>query len=693
MAVSTPVTVFDAALADLVEWVPDLMWPMSVHTFAKMRTDPQLAAILAAYTLPIRRAPWSIDPTGCRPEVAQFVSDNLGLPVAGSDKGTAFRSPVRWADFLRLATLQLVYGHMPFEKVYDTSSGMARLASVTERMPHTIIDIDIDARTNALIRARQLAPVGGDPIVLDRERLVWFAHDREGAAWQGRSLLRHAFGPWLIKHEMWRVNATSLRRTGMGIPEVIAPLGATATQISEAQQLASSVRVADQGGVGLPNGFTLRLRGIEGTVPDPMGFITYLDQQMTRGALAGVVDMPGSAHGSRAAAATFVDLLMLSLQSIADHMAETMTTDLAADLVEKNWGLDEPIPAVTVGDVGGRQEVTAVALQALLASGALSADPALESYVRELFSLPQRDPNAPPPTPPAPAPAPASATDMPMARRTPRIRAAGAPTTVLRRNLTAVEAAAKTDFVQVQDDWQTALDALVTAWAAKITPLVRAQLLEQVTAAVDSGDIAALSALTVDVPGAQDLIDQHMADLADQAAQQMTDEAAAQGVTIAGTPAIDVARLTAVAGLIASLVNSGLASSAARKALQVWGPESTSKEVTDAVKLHLVSLTDASLRDNLGAALSVAQNEGRVAVLRDAPDTATYYASEVLDTNTCGPCADNDGHEYTSLDDADAAYASGGFIDCDGGLRCRGIVITVFDQAAGDQADALDQAA
>src|SRR5262245_25141109 len=67
------------------EYVPALSWPLSVRTYQQMRLDPQLKAILAAYTLPIRRATWAIDPAGCRDEVVKVVADDLGLPVLGQD--------------------------------------------------------------------------------------------------------------------------------------------------------------------------------------------------------------------------------------------------------------------------------------------------------------------------------------------------------------------------------------------------------------------------------------------------------------------------------------------------------------------------------------------------------------------------------------------------------------------------------
>ena len=392
-----------AAYNDLVEFVPDLTFPASAHVYSRMRTDPQLASLLNAVTLPLRRATWAVDPGDSSPAIAAEVASNLGLPIRGLDQAP-YLGPagVKWADFIRLATLHLIYGCMGFEKVYDTSTGTARLTNVAERMPSSIVTLDVDLGTNELLAIEQYGLTQDAAPTIKRDRLVWFSHDREGAAWQGRSLLRPAYGPWLIKHETWRVHATSIRRFGMGVPSVEAPPGATPAQIIEAQRLASSVRAGDQGGAGLPNGFIYRLTGMTGSVPDALAFIEYLDRQMTRMSLASFLDLGTTPNGTRSLGDSFVDLFMLSLQAIADHMASVITEDLAADIVRLNHGEGVAVPKVVCTDIGARQEITAEALDKLLTSGAIQADEELEAWVRQSYNLPAR---TTPRVAPAPMPA------------------------------------------------------------------------------------------------------------------------------------------------------------------------------------------------------------------------------------------------------------------------------------------------
>jgi hypothetical protein len=44
-----------SAFSDVTETVPELAWPSSITTYSAMRTDAQIASLLLAFTLPIRR--------------------------------------------------------------------------------------------------------------------------------------------------------------------------------------------------------------------------------------------------------------------------------------------------------------------------------------------------------------------------------------------------------------------------------------------------------------------------------------------------------------------------------------------------------------------------------------------------------------------------------------------------------------
>jgi hypothetical protein len=704
---------FGGLVEAVLEHVPTLQWPRAIPVYAQMRTDPKLGQVLKAYTLPIRKAQWAVDGTGCDAKITQLIADDLGLAILNKeDKPTGYRRRgVDWNEHLRLALLSLTFGHMPFEKEFQddgTEDGMTHLVGLHERMPTTLTEIHVDRRGD-LDYVKQAAQVNVqgqyDGIKLNRNRLLWYSNDREGANWPGISMLRNSYGPWLIKHEMWRVLATSHRRFGMGVPVVEAPPGATPQQVAEAARLSQSVRVGDKGGMGLPPGFKYTLAGLTGSLPNTLEFVQYLDMQMSSSALTNVLDLGDTATGSRALGVTFMDLLLEALQATAENIAATLTREVCVPLVDYNLGENEPVPRVVVSSVGAKRDVTAETLKLLADAGVLGADSALKEYVRKEWHLPEvvEEEQGPTPSeaaqvlqeqaPPPPATAQATPsfakqvqdikdTKLPAASRLPFGRSTlAAPARDsegnFRRLPTPDEVAAATDYERLDEQYESLLELLIEDWG-DIAADQQGELLKQVEDIVGSGDLSRLATLTVNSTAATELLTEYMMAMAGTSAAEMAAEAGRQGVSVKpGVP--DAEKIGQVAVALSEMQAGGLAAFVGRTTLQVYQPNGSTAEIKVKIKAKLDELTDTSLRDNLGSGLTAAQNEGRMATLRKAPP-ARYFASEIMDAGTCKECVAVDGHEYQTLGDAEDAYANGGYDGCLGGLRCRGIVVTRWEE-------------
>lgn len=378
---------YGSLMQDVYETVPALTYPLSIGTYNKMRRDPQIKAVLSAYTLPLRSAQWAINPRGCRDEVVELVADAWGLPIAGSNDdgpGPARRRGVQWDDHLRVALLMLTFGHSPFVQWYDIGGDplRARLAGLSERLPSTIADIKVDK--NGTLESIQQ---NGSRDRIPARSLVWYVHEREGGAWQGNSMIREAYAPWLLKHEMWRVLGQAGRRFGMGIPQVKAPPGSPPADTTKAAEIASGWRAGDQAGVGLPAGFEFDLKGMIGTAPDVLGFVNYLDAQIATSVLAEIFNLDTSANGSRALGDTVIGLLEMAWQATAREVMGP-ANQLNVQMVDYNFGEDEPVPGLLATDIT-RPEVTSEAVSALVSCGALTPDLGMENDLRNRFHFPQ----------------------------------------------------------------------------------------------------------------------------------------------------------------------------------------------------------------------------------------------------------------------------------------------------------------
>jgi hypothetical protein len=387
------------------ETTPELRWPWSVQVYDQMRSsDAQIVSVLRAVSLPVIRTPWRLDPAGARARVVQLVADDLGLPIVGKAPRPMPRTKDRfsWSEHLRLALLMLPFGHMFFEQLYRVDdTGRARLRKLAPRLPKTIAEINV-APDGGLNFIRQYAMVGSAQLPeIPVDRLVAYIHDREGGNWIGRSLLRPAYKNWLIKDRLLRVQAQTIERNGMGVP--LYKGAPDEADLTKGSAMAQAWRAGEAAGAAVPHDADLVLRGVEGALPDANPAIRYHDEQIGRAVLAHFLNL-GTQTGSWALGTTFADFFTLSLQTVAQQIADVATCHVIEDLVDVNFGPDEPAPRIVFDEIGSRQAATAQALKLLVDAGILHPDMTLEEAVRQQYGQPPADPStaAPPPTP-APA--------------------------------------------------------------------------------------------------------------------------------------------------------------------------------------------------------------------------------------------------------------------------------------------------
>ena len=398
---STGAAWWDAAAR---EQTPELRWPGSVRVFEAMSDqDSQVASVLRAIMLPVLRTPWRVEPNGARDEVVAQIAEDLRLPIVGGSEQVPGRARGRfsWQKHLAEAMLMVRYGHAYFEQeVRIDDRGRARLAHLRSRPARTLSAITV-APDGGLVSIEQHArpQLPGQRHVQEKpipvSRLVAYIHQQEAGDWVGRSLLRPAYKNWLIKDRLLRVQAQTIERNGMGVP--IYEAGPDEKDYSKGEELARSYRSGENAGGATPPGGKLRLVGVEGDLPDANPAIRYHDEQIARAALAHALNL-GTQTGSWALGTTFMDFFVMSLQTFADTVQEVANQHIVEDLVDWNWGPDEPAPLVVPDEIGGQQAALVQAIKLLVDSGILRPDRDLEEFMRQGLGLP---PKATPPADPS----------------------------------------------------------------------------------------------------------------------------------------------------------------------------------------------------------------------------------------------------------------------------------------------------
>ena len=384
----------------------DLAFPESVKTFKRMaRDETQVGSVLKAVKLPIRRTSWKLDCEGVDPKVADFVSENLDLPIAGQSHQRRIRSNKHrfsWSEHLENALTSLDFGFAVFEQVYDfdEETGMLRLHKLGFRPQSTISRINA-ARDGGLVSIEQVG--AGESVSLGADRLVVYVNEKHGGNWVGTSLLRPSYKYWLLKDRLLRVQSITVERNGMGIPiykssptpDSLAYDRAKAKsyqdqELEAGEDLARGMRSGDTAGAALPNGAEMQLLGVTGHLPDADTPIRYYDEQMAKSALAHFLTL-GTQTGSWALGTTFADFFTMSLQTIGQQIADISTAHIVEDLVDLNFGEDVPAPRVVFDEIGSQSAPTAQALQSLVQTGVIRADQELEDFMRERYGLPAAD--------------------------------------------------------------------------------------------------------------------------------------------------------------------------------------------------------------------------------------------------------------------------------------------------------------
>jgi hypothetical protein len=330
------------------EKTPELRWPFCLDVYERMDTqDAQVSSVLRAVITPIQRTPWRVDGTGCRPEVAAHVAADLGLPIVGEGNDVPASAP---------AAVQLE--RAPGDRARGLAEVRARLLRAAlrlrperpavppaqARLPATAHDREVQRRPRRwpdLDRAEGHGAAGSASpgVELPVDRLVAYVHAKKGGNWIGRSLLRPAYKNWLLKDRLLRTQAQTVERNGMGIPVYTG--AEDETDLDPGQEIATGVRAGDNSGAAIPYGAKLDLMGVTGTLPDADTPIRYHDEQIARAVLAHFLNL-GTQTGSWALGSTFADFFTLSLQAVADEIATTATQHIVEDLVDINWGPDEP---------------------------------------------------------------------------------------------------------------------------------------------------------------------------------------------------------------------------------------------------------------------------------------------------------------------------------------------------------------
>lgn len=713
---------------DDAEKAPELQWPRSVQWYDQMRNDAQCQGLYLGATAALRRYGWYIDPNECDPFYTDLLAADMNLVVgedaarsalASGAKSAKLRSSGRfsWYQHLAMALRAMYYGHFYFEQVgtitNDGPNGQEtwRLRKLGPRHPRTLTEIKV-ADDGGLVSITQGYGMAGQPPPEIRvDRLVAYVWDQDPGNWVGRSIYRPMYRNWLVKDRLLRVDAIKHERNGVGMPIVEAPPGATKGDIQALDAMAQEYKVGERGGGAVPNGTKLRLVGTEGSIPDTIGSIRFHNEEMARSMLMMFMQLGQTETGSRALGQSFIDWFAEQQTYIADWVVATTVEHV----IEDWWGWNvDPTSQRTpllgyvqdaqakpqAGDFAGAQlpdEVSQAFKQQQDAPG-----PGAVAHRRPHVHRAAEDPLPDLPVDPTPP--------------EPGLPALRLPLRKLHRQPYAHEVRAQKDFEEEDADKEASQKDLEELWSAEESGIIdkiadkveqHEEIIDVVEVVAETGmEIVAASTPPGTVPPlppkvvtnfAEHAWREALAKLAMRAQSSAIASMARQGFARAVIMTLQTSYLVSGAALYAftgftlyqlvwrnlNAMRTAVVQTAESIAGAVQGAMTDTKQMAQHLR-DSMSGRKAPIgggRDNIRGAVNTTYNNEQISTYEAAMTEGAemrLYASELLDINTCPACSYVDG-QTLSVAQARRLYGGGGYLECDGGPRCRGTVVGVYE--------------
>lgn len=397
---------FNDMLAGGTDTNPDLNGRLKYDLFREMaQTDPAIRSLLFMQTLPIRRADFKLEPAPDDPDgpAAAEARADFGRWQLGME-GKDGRLDLSFDGLVQLLLTKLKYGAHGAELVWALPP-KGRLLETwrdADGDEHLVIPLDqlaprfastvyeITSENGRIKELCQDVP-GAQPI--PGGKLAWFVNEREGAGWFGASMLRPVYGGWKAKVILLKLGLIAYDRWAVKVPSIWHPAGKEKQAAEVGRTLRSHERsyatfvgprptATSEGG-----NWDISFEG--GDIHDPIDFLRYCDQQIAMAGLQHFSSLGTTESGHRALGEVLAGMYYMTLQALAEEMAEDLRRQVLRRVWDVNFGAKIPVPRMTVSKIEPDDLLTLSKVFANLASANLFfTDEGASGDIREKLNLP-----------------------------------------------------------------------------------------------------------------------------------------------------------------------------------------------------------------------------------------------------------------------------------------------------------------
>jgi len=349
--------------------------------------SPVIAALRLAVEMPVRGIDWYF--------ASDEGEDDPRLALLNDAWSSLTHS---WNDHISDALSFLWFGWSMFTITYRQDGGRVLWHKLRPLAPDTVMRWQF-AEDGGLAGLQQWPHLWADPIPI--ERMVIYRFRRARGNPEGESILRPAWPAWFYVKNLQHIEAIGIERNLAGLPKITLPEHADTTEsddlttdVGRARAIGRNVRNDEISSVVIPHGWEFELVASAGggKTADTDMVINRYDKRMLMATLSQFLMLGMDNIGAMATFSGATDFFTLTLNAVADTIAETFTKFGVARLLELN-GYDadgvrlEHSPA---GDV--QPAAIADALAKIGAGGFITWTADDEAWLRSLMRLPERDP-------------------------------------------------------------------------------------------------------------------------------------------------------------------------------------------------------------------------------------------------------------------------------------------------------------
>jgi hypothetical protein len=361
---------------------------ITMETYRKMRTDPQVKACLLVLKLPILQTGWELAAQTeegqqlakwCELMLSEYMDDSMEYytreMLTALDFGRSITEKI-W----QLKTVPVDPDNPDSNKLEERIIPL-KLKTYDPRN----IKIKLDPKTYKLTGAVQTQ--GSKQIEIEASKLLIYSHEKEFNNHNGESALRAAYKPWVIKEFLQKFWNIALERYGSPLATMELPQNGS---LKKAMSLMDMVKT--KSGIPLPEGYKMEIHNLANAGVSFLEAIEYQDVQIARAMLIPDLVFANSGGGAYALSKTHEGFFEMRLNGISQEIGDILSKYLIRPMVGYNFGEVREYPAFTFNKVGRDDlQVLSTLIQQMITGKVIAPT---EGWIRERLGIPAPDDDA-----------------------------------------------------------------------------------------------------------------------------------------------------------------------------------------------------------------------------------------------------------------------------------------------------------